>query len=186
MEHDILGIHRDENYIVLEGWSLVSSVSFLCWQLTWLSISYPRIYFFPEEDRSQQCAITAERIHVVMDNGIVQVTLTNPDGIVTGIRYNGVDSLLEVLNKETNRGFIMLRGSSGFYPYGIYEHLNGWPDFDISETRITFKLRKDKFQYMAMADNRQRVMPFPEDRLPGRCQTLGYPEAVLLVNPKDP
>ncbi|KHN08232.1 hypothetical protein glysoja_017710, partial [Glycine soja] len=123
---------------------------------------------------------------VVMDNGIVQVTLTNPDGIVTGIRYNGVDSLLEVLNKETNRGFIMLRGSSGFYPYGIYEHLNGWPDFDISETRITFKLRKDKFQYMAMADNRQRVMPFPEDRLPGRCQTLGYPEAVLLVNPKDP
>ncbi|KAL5190327.1 Rhamnogalacturonate lyase [Glycine soja] len=119
-----------------------------------------------------------------MDNGIVQVTLTNPDGIVTGIRYNGVDSLLEVLNKETNRGFIMLRGSSGFYPYGIYEHLNGWPDFDISETRITFKLRKDKFQYMAMADNRQRVMPFPEDRLPGRCQTLGYPEAVLLVDDK--
>ncbi|KAL5145213.1 Glucose-6-phosphate isomerase 1, chloroplastic [Glycine soja] len=177
---------------------------------------------------------------VVMDNGIVQVTLSNPDGIVTGIRYNGVDNLLEVLNKETNRGywdlvwsapgskgmikgtcfkvivqneeqvelsfarmwdhslegkfvplnidkrFIMLRGSSGFYSYGIYEHLNGWPDFDISETRITFKLRKDKFQYMAMADNRQRVMPFPEDRLAGRCQTLGYPEAVLLVNPKDP
>ncbi|KAH1110548.1 hypothetical protein GLYMA_04G091000v4 [Glycine max] len=42
MEHDILGIHRDENYIVLEGWSLVSSVSFLCWQLTWLSIRYVR------------------------------------------------------------------------------------------------------------------------------------------------
>ncbi|XP_027356036.1 uncharacterized protein LOC113865571 isoform X3 [Abrus precatorius] len=186
--------------------------------------------------------------HVVMDNGILQVTLSNPDGIVTGIRFNGVDNLLEVLNKESNRGyvvlvywdlvwsapgskgifdvikgtcfkvivqneeqvelsftrmwdpslegkfvplnidkrFIMLRGSSGFYSYGIYEHLNGWPDFDLSETRITFKLRKDKFQYMAMADNRQRIMPFPEDRLPGRCQTLGYSEAVLLVNPKDP
>lgn len=39
---------------------------------------------------------------------------------------------------------------------------------------------------MAMADNRRRIMPFPEDRLPGRCQTLGYAEAVLLVNPKDP
>ncbi|KAK7282914.1 hypothetical protein RIF29_12032 [Crotalaria pallida] len=181
--------------------------------------------------------------YVVMDNGILQVTLSNPDGIVTGIRYNGVDNLLEVLNKETNRGywdlmwsapgskglfdvirgtsfevvvqneeqvelsfrrmwdpslegkyvplnidkrFVMLRASSGFYSYGIYEHLSGWPDFDISETRITFKLRKDKFQYMAMADNRQRIMPFPDDRLPGRCQTLAYPEAVLLVNPKNP
>ena len=45
---------------------------------------------------------------VVMDNGIVQVTLSNPDGIVTGIQYNGVDNLLEVLNKETNRGYVLL------------------------------------------------------------------------------
>lgn len=37
---------------------------------------------------------------------------------------------------------------------------------------------------MAMADNRQRYLPQPEDRLPGRCQSLGYPEAVLLVNPR--
>lgn len=39
---------------------------------------------------------------------------------------------------------------------------------------------------MAVADNRQRVMPLPDDRLPGRCQTLAYPEAVLLTNPKNP
>lgn len=43
-----------------------------------------------------------------MDNGIVQVTLSNPDGIVTGILYNGVDNLLEVLNKESNRGYVVL------------------------------------------------------------------------------
>jgi rhamnogalacturonan endolyase len=44
-----------------------------------------------------------------MDNGIVQVTLSNPGGIVTGIRYNGYDNLLEVLNKESNRGYMVLQ-----------------------------------------------------------------------------
>ncbi|CAN0838725.1 Rhamnogalacturonate lyase [Linum grandiflorum] len=181
--------------------------------------------------------------YVVMDNGIVQVTLSNPAGIITGIRYGGIDNLLEVLNRETNRGywdlhwhppggsgifdvisgthfsvvvhteeqieisftrmwepslegkaiplnidkrFILLRGSSGFYSYAIYEHITEWPPFEIGETRLTFKLRKDRFQYMAMADNRKRIMPFPEDRLPGKCQQLAFPEAVLLTNPRDP
>ncbi|CAH9128690.1 unnamed protein product [Cuscuta epithymum] len=184
--------------------------------------------------------------HVMIDNGIVQLTISNPEGIVTGIRYNGIDNLLEVLNDESNRGywdvvwndthggksgifevikatnfsaiveteeqvevsfsrpwdptlqgfvplnidkrFILLRGSSGFYSYAIYEHVGSpdWPAFSIGETRIAFKLRKDKFHYMAMADNRQRSMPLPDDRLPGRGQALAYPEAVLLVNPIEP
>ncbi|OAY51103.1 rhamnogalacturonate lyase B [Manihot esculenta] len=184
--------------------------------------------------------------HVMIDNGILQVTLSNPEGIVTGIRYNGIDNLLEVLNEESNRGywdlvwstqgttgttgifdvikgtslkviveseeqvelsftrswdpslegklvplnidkrFVMLRGSSGFYSYSIYEHLQEWPGFNLGETRIAFKLRKDKFHYMAVADNRQRYMPLPDDRLPPRGQALAYPEAVLLVNPVEP
>ncbi|XP_035542839.1 uncharacterized protein LOC109021169, partial [Juglans regia] len=183
---------------------------------------------------------------VVLDNGMLQVTLSNPQGFVTRIRYNDIDNLLEVLNEESNRGywdlvwsspgstgttgifdliegtrfeviveneeqveisftrtwdssmegklvplnidkrFIMLRGSSGFYSYAIYEHLEEWPAFNLDETRIAFKLRKDKFHYMAMANNRQRFMPLPDDRLPKRGQTLAYPEAVLLVNPVEP
>ncbi|KAF9608237.1 hypothetical protein IFM89_008192 [Coptis chinensis] len=182
----------------------------------------------------------------MLDNGLVQVTLSNPDGIVTGIRFNGIDNLLEVRNEEVNRGywdlvwsdpestgttgrfdvikgtafkvieenedqveisftrlwdpslkgkqvplnidkrFIMLRGTSGFYSYAIYDHLQDWPGFHMDETRIAFKLRKDKFHYMAMADNRQRIMPMPDDRLPGRGEPLAYPEAVLLTNPINP
>ncbi|VFQ99017.1 unnamed protein product [Cuscuta campestris] len=177
--------------------------------------------------------------HVVMDNGIIQVTLSKPDGIVTGIRYNGIDNLLEIRNNESNRGywdvvwnandggkagifevikeedeqvelsfarpwdpslqgklvplnidkrFVLLRGSSGFYTYAIYEHVGSseWPAFSLGETRVAFKLRKDKFHYMAVADNRQRFMPLPDDRLHGRCQPLAYQEAVLLVNPINP
>lgn len=39
-----------------------------------------------------------------MDNGIIQVTLSKPGGIVTGIRYNGIDNVLEIRNNESNRG----------------------------------------------------------------------------------
>lgn len=43
---------------------------------------------------------------MVVDNGIVQVTLSKPDGIVTGLRYNGIDNLLEIRNQEHNRGYV--------------------------------------------------------------------------------
>ncbi|XP_059631233.1 probable rhamnogalacturonate lyase B isoform X2 [Cornus florida] len=144
---------------------------------------------------------------VVLDNGILQATFSNPGGTITGIQYNGIDNLLEFHNSEPNGGgystlnwskvgrsgtsgkfdaFIMLRGSSGFYYYSIYEHLEDMPAFNLDETRIVFRLKIDKFRYMAIADNRQRCMPLPDDRLPGRGEELAFPEAVLLVNPIEP
>ncbi|PRQ20951.1 putative rhamnogalacturonan endolyase [Rosa chinensis] len=80
----------------------------------------------------------------------------------------------------------MLRNSSGFYSYAIYEHLKEWPPFNLPQTRITFKLSQEKFRYMAIADNRQRYMPLPDDRLPDRSKVLDFPEAVLLVHPIEP
>lgn len=43
-----------------------------------------------------------------MDNGLVRVTLSNPEGEVIGINYNGIDNLMEVQNKPTNRGYPFL------------------------------------------------------------------------------
>ncbi|KAH7315898.1 hypothetical protein KP509_21G070000 [Ceratopteris richardii] len=182
-------------------------------------------------------------VQVVLDNGILAVTLSKPGGLLTSLQYAGLDNLLEIANRETNRGywdlnwnvpgehdnfdviygdtynviqenanivevsflrrystnhgsrmvplnidkrFALLRDNSGFYTYAIYERPSGWPDFNLNQTRIVFKLRKDKFCYMAMADTKQRFMPSPEDLMPNRCERLAYPEANLLRSPKNP
>ncbi|XP_021743772.1 probable rhamnogalacturonate lyase B isoform X1 [Chenopodium quinoa] len=187
--------------------------------------------------------LTIQDHYVVIDNGILEITISRPDGIITKIIYNGIENLLEDTVVEEHRGYwdlnwsdpgtsgtrgygervkgtdfqvvvendemvevsftrtwipsskgkfvplnidrrvIMLQGSAGFYCYGIYEKLKEWPGFNLPQTRIVFKLNKKWFQYMAVADNRQRKMPLPDDRLPGRCQVLEPPEAVLLTNP---
>ncbi|KAL0379038.1 UNVERIFIED_CONTAM: hypothetical protein Sradi_3209300 [Sesamum radiatum] len=75
----------------------------------------------------------------------------------------------------------MLRGCSGFYSYAIFERLEGWPDVNISQGRIALKLQHNLFQYMAVSDDRQRIMPTTHDREKGLV--LDYPEAVLLTNP---
>nr|XP_043636747.1 rhamnogalacturonate lyase-like [Erigeron canadensis] len=87
---------------------------------------------------------------------------------------------------KIDKRYVLLRGSSGFYSYAIYEHMDGWPGFNLDETRIAFKLRKDKFHYMAMSNDRKRYMPLPDDRSANRSKPLAYPEAVLLVNPVEP
>ncbi|XP_020963650.1 rhamnogalacturonate lyase B-like [Arachis ipaensis] len=82
--------------------------------------------------------------------------------------------------------YVMLRNSSGLYCYSIFEHRKEWPAFNVPQIRMVFKLRKDKFNYMAIADNKQRLMALPDDRLPTRGRTLVPPEAVLLVDPIEP
>jgi rhamnogalacturonan endolyase len=42
---------------------------------------------------------------VVLDNGIVQMTLTKPEGIITCLSYGGIKNVFETRNKETNRGY---------------------------------------------------------------------------------
>ncbi|KNA10494.1 hypothetical protein SOVF_143580 [Spinacia oleracea] len=90
--------------------------------------------------------LTIQDKFVIMDNGILQTTIAKPAGFVTGIKYNGIDNILDTLNPEDDRGF----------------------------------------KYMAIADNRQREMPVPEDRIKSRVEELIYPEAVIMTNPIEP
>ncbi|KAH0713435.1 hypothetical protein KY289_009394 [Solanum tuberosum] len=174
---------------------------------------------------------------VTMSNGIVNVTLSIPYGLVTTISYGGVNNLLATQNVEKNRGywdifwnrttskrarkkflgnsfevimdtenqaeisfkstwnasqsdelplnsdlrFVMLRDTPGFYTYAIVERLEGWPLVYIENLRVVFKLQQDMFHYMAISDERQRIMPMPVDRETGKV--LDYKEAILLTNP---
>lgn len=80
----------------------------------------------------------------------------------------------------------MLRGSSGFYCYAIFEHDRAYPALNITEARLVFKLNTAKFDYMAITDDIQRYMPSAADREEPRAVPLAYKEAVLLVDPKEP
>ncbi|PUZ44957.1 hypothetical protein GQ55_8G181500 [Panicum hallii var. hallii] len=80
----------------------------------------------------------------------------------------------------------MLRGSSGFYCYAIFEHARDYPALNITEARLVLKLNTGKFNYMAITDDIQRYMPSAIDRDEPRAVPLAYKEAVLLVDPKEP
>lgn len=41
---------------------------------------------------------------VVMDSGVVKLTILKPQGYLTGINYGGMDNLLDVKSNETSRG----------------------------------------------------------------------------------
>ncbi|KAL5578826.1 hypothetical protein UlMin_011268 [Ulmus minor] len=180
---------------------------------------------------------------IILDNGIVKLTISNPQGYVTGVAYGGMDNLLNQKSNESSRGYwdinwslpggqdryqllkgaeysvvqmnndqvevsfhsnfdpstrgiklplsvdiryVVRSGVSGFYSYAIYERPPGCRAIDIAQTRMAFKLRQEKFHYMAITDEKQRIMPVPQDLLPGRGKQLIVPESVLLVNPINP
>ncbi|KAK9713985.1 hypothetical protein RND81_06G063500 [Saponaria officinalis] len=101
------------------------------------------------------------------------------------LAYNPAVDTKKAAPMEIDQRYVMLQGVSGVYAYGIFERA-AWAQFGMPNARLAFKLQRQQFKYMVVADNRQREMPVPEDRMKPRGQVLEYPEAVLLVDPIDP
>ncbi|KAJ8765648.1 hypothetical protein K2173_014770 [Erythroxylum novogranatense] len=155
---DIIGIqyHGIDNVLEIQNANRNRGYWDVVWNKPGYRISYDRL--------------KATNFSVIMeDDNQVEVSFIRP-----WIASNSTVPL------NIDKRYILKRGCPGVYMYAILERLKGWPDVDIDQIRIVLKLQNDKFHFMAISDDRQRMMPTPMDRRNGR--RLAYPEAVLLTN----
>lgn len=61
---------------------------------------------------------------VVVDNGLVQVSLSRPHGYVTIIRYNGIENVLADDNKRDNRGYWDVVWKSEIHDNDVYDRFD--------------------------------------------------------------
>ncbi|XP_065874912.1 uncharacterized protein [Euphorbia lathyris] len=160
---DVTGIKYNEINNVLEIANEEDNRGY--WDVVWNRPGQPIIY-----DKLQ----TTDFRIITEDEEQVEISFSK--------KWDSNDKSSVPLNVD--KRYIVRRGSSGVYMYTILERLQGWPDVDMDQIRVVFKLQKEKFHFMAVSDDRQRIMPMPEDRITG--QPLAYPEAVLLTNPINP
>nr|GLL38622.1 uncharacterized protein LOC109172756 [Ipomoea trifida] len=112
--------------------------------------------------------------HVVMDNGLIKVTLSNPTGAIAGIQYNGIDNLLESSFRETNRGYWDIVWSKPDMPSSLFNMLPATnftviaQDESQIEVSFTITFNPDDDTSVPMNFDKRYVM------LPGRSGFYSY------------
>jgi hypothetical protein len=54
-----------------------------------------------------------------VDNGLVQVILSRPEGDVLGIKYNGINNLLEDHNERDDRGYVYIASNHSLIAFKL-------------------------------------------------------------------
>uniref|UniRef100_A0A0A9DC74 Uncharacterized protein n=1 Tax=Arundo donax TaxID=35708 RepID=A0A0A9DC74_ARUDO len=122
----------------------------------------------------------------MLDSTEFKVVSSSEEQVELSFRSTYKPSHRYSVRMNIDKRLVMLKGSSGFYCYAIFEHAGGWPALNITEARLAFKLNTGKFNYMVISDYIQRYMPSTADRDAPHGAPLAYKETVLLVNPMEP
>ncbi|XP_038998370.1 rhamnogalacturonate lyase B-like [Hibiscus syriacus] len=101
-------------------------------------------------------------------------------------KWNFTTDYGKTIPLNIDKRFIVRRGVPGLYMYGVLERKEDFPDAQMYQLRIVFKLNADRFGFMAISDTRRGIVPRGDDRDSTRSQTLAFKEAVLLTNPSNP
>jgi rhamnogalacturonan endolyase len=79
-----------------------------------------------------------------LDGAEFSVVSSSEEQVELSFRSTYNASRPDSVRLSIDKRLVMLKGSSGFYCYSIYEHASHWPALNISEARVAFKLNTGK------------------------------------------
>ena len=74
--------------------------------------------------------------------------------------------------------YVLRRGDSGFYEYVVFRHPQGYPEGQLGDARMLFRVNDHVFDFMTIDDQRRRFMPPPNT--PNK--PLGPKESLMMTD----